>query len=213
MKRLSKIYLILTISLLVIGLFFLFFSHRGINKPATEDLLTKANLLIALKNAAVKEDYQNFAKYLKMVYQNLWENDQDFLSIESAAYVKATSYFEKGEINKALEIADIVYNEVPQGWRFRYLRIVCLEKIGRNALNQNDLAKAEEYATKILQMMYRPEGVNLLADVYIKKIETSLVAGDKKSAFKNLNYIWDFEVSQDRRDKLTQLKNQIETKP
>ncbi len=174
------------------------------------DLSTKEGLLSALKEAGGKEDYENFAKYLKMVYQSLWDEEEDFARAESEIYMKVTeNYFDKGDIKKALEISSIVYDEVPQGWRFRYLRIRCLEKIGRDAFTQGDLVKAEEYAMKILQMMYRPEGANLLADIYIQKIEANLMSGDKISALNNLNFIWDYEVSQDRRDKLTELKEQI----
>ena len=174
------------------------------------DLSTKEGLLSALKRAGEKEDYQNFAQYLKMIYQKQWDEEEDFARTESEIYMKVTeNYFDKGDIDKALEISSLVYQEVPQGWRFRYLRIRCLEKLGRDAFSQGDLVKAEEYAMKILQMMYRPEGANLLADIYIKKIETNLLANDKAPALDNLNYIWDYEVSQDRRDKLTELKEQI----
>ena len=62
----------------------------------------------------------------------------------------------------------------------------------------------------ILQMMYRPEGANLLADIYIKKIEINLAKGDKVSATNNLNYVWDYEVSEDRRDRLNELKQTIQ---
>jgi len=175
------------------------------------DLSTKEGLLVVLKDAGQEEDYENFAKYLKMVYQKQWDGDKDFVGIESAFYMKITeNYFDKGDTDKALEISTIIYDEVPQGWRFRYLRIRCLEKLGRDAFNQEDLAKAEEYAMTILYMMYRPEGANLLADIYIRKIEADLAANDKISALNNLNYIWDYEVSPDRRQKLEELKLQTE---
>lgn len=174
------------------------------------DLSTKDGLLSVIKNTGEQEDYENFAKYLKMVYERLWDKEEDFAKTESETYMKVTeNYFDKGDIEKALEISSIVYDEVPQGWRFRYLRIRCLEKLGRDAFDQGDLAKAEEYAMKILQMIYRPEGANLLADIYIKKIEENLANNDKTSALNNLDYIWDYEISQDRRDKLTKLKNRI----
>jgi len=174
------------------------------------DLSTKEGLLAVMKDVGQNEDYENFAKYLKMVYQKQWDKEEDFAKAESETYIKVTeNYFDKEDVNKALEISDMVYREVPQGWRFRYLRIRCLEKLGREAFEQGDLEKAEEFAMIILQMMYRPEGANLLADIYIQKIEANLAANDKTSALNNLDYIWDYEVSQDRRDKLIELKEQI----
>lgn len=170
----------------------------------------KEILLVNIKSSADKEDYSAFAVYLKTVYEKGLSEDKDFTAAESAAYVKATDkYYKTEDYQKSLEIATIVYDQVPSGWRFRYLRIASLEKLGRAAFSQNDLAKAEYYANAILQMMYRPEGANLLADVYIAKIEANIVAGDKTAAQNNLKYIRDYEVSQDRRDKLNQLSSQI----
>jgi len=174
------------------------------------DTTTKEGLLTALDMSGKEEDFESFAKYLKIVYQNQWDKDQDLEKKESDTYMLATTkYFDAGNIDEALRISSIVFNEVPQGWRFRYLRIRCLEKMGRDAYNSNDLINAEKYAMDILQMMYRPEGANLLADVYIKKIEDNLLKGDKASAEYNIWYIWDYEVDQDRRDKLTELKQTI----
>jgi hypothetical protein len=121
----------------------------------------------------------------------------------------ATKYYDAGNIDEALRISSLVYNEVPSAWRFRYLRIRCFDKIGRDAYDANDLTKAEEYAMNILKMMFRPEGANLLGDVYIKKIENDIKEGDTQSALNNLNYIWDYELSQDRRDKLNELKQTL----
>ncbi|MEK7069216.1 MAG: hypothetical protein AAB945_00275, partial [Patescibacteria group bacterium] len=92
---------------------------------------------------------------------------------------------------------------------FRYLRIVTLHKYGRNAFDVGDLKTAEDYANQILQMMFRPEGANLLADVYIKKIETNVKDGNTNLAKQNLDFIWDYEVSADRRTILEDLKKQL----
>jgi len=215
----SKKYVILTISLCgILGIagvgFWLAMSDIAtddiVNEQQKIDLSTKTGLLETIKNTGEQEDYENFAKYLKTVYQKQWDKEEDFTKAESEIYMKVTEkYFDKGEVNKALEISDMVYKEVPQGWRFRYLRIRCLEKLGREAFEQGNLEKAEEYAMTILHMMYRSEGANLLADIYIQKIEANLASNDKASALNNLNYIWDYEVSQDRRDKLTEFKEQI----
>lgn len=174
------------------------------------DLSTKTGLLLAIKSAGEQEDYMAFAKYLKMVYERIWDTEENFTKAESEIYMQVTeNYFDKGDISKALEISDIVYKEAPQGWRFRYLKIRCLEKFGRNSFKQGNLEKAEEYAMRILQIMFRPEGADLLGDIYIQKIETNLGSGDKQTALNNLNYIWDYELSQDRRDKLIELKTLI----
>lgn len=164
-----------------------------------------------LLEAAKKEDYENFAKILKEIYKNQWESMPPFVAVESALYVFATDkYFTSGNYEESLRISTIVYNEVPFGWRFRYLKIISHEKIGRAAFEKNDLKEAEKQAMAILTIMYRLEGANLLADVYIKKIQEALAKKDKKSAKENLDYVWDYEVSQDRRDTLTDLKNQID---
>lgn len=226
----DKKYIIIFVLLLVGSAIFVlsgldFFSfnqsqnHQNENPDITEnqenssneiDLSTKEGLLSALKEAGEKEDYQGFTEYLKMVYQKQWDKEEDFTKAESEIYMNVTeNYFDKGDVNKALEISDMVYKEVSQGWRFRYLMIRCLEKLGREALEQGNLEKAEEFAMRILQMMYRLEGANLLADIYIQKIEADLAANNKTSALNNLDYIWDYEVSQDRRDRLVELKEQI----
>ena len=90
------------------------------------------------------------------------------------------------------------------------MKIRCLEKYGRDEFEKGNYDKAGEYAIKILQIQFRPEGANLLGDVYIKKIENNLSAGDKEAALNNLNYIWDYEVDETRRSRLTELKSEIE---
>lgn len=163
-----------------------------------------------LKTAAQKEDYENFAKTLKEIYKNQWEGLKPFQAIESALYVLATDkYFQTKNYEKSLEVSTIVYSEVPLGWRFRYLKILSHEKLGRLALQKNDLAEAEKQALAILSMMYRIEGADLLGDIYIKKIRDALTKKDKKSAQDALAFIWDYEVSQDRRKILNDLKDQI----
>jgi hypothetical protein len=176
----------------------------------TFDSTTKEGVLAAMDYYGNLEDFDNFSKYLKEMYRNQWDKDPNLEAKESEIYMDVTTkYFDNGNIDEALRISSIVYAEVPQGWRFRYLRIRCFEKIGRDAYNQNDLTKAEENAMNILKMMFRLEGSDLLADVYIKKIESNLAQGNKVAAASNMDFIWDYEVSQDRRDKLNELKQTI----
>jgi len=163
-----------------------------------------------LKQAAQKEDYESFAENLAQVYKNKWEGLTPFQAIESAFYVFTTDkYFLTNNFKKSLELSSIIYDKVPMGWRFRYLKIVSHEKLGRAALERNDLDEAQRQALSILSMMYRPEGANLLGDVYIKKIKDAIAKNDKKSAKESLDFIWDYEVSSDRRAILNELKEKI----
>lgn len=174
------------------------------------DSTTKEGLLLALDKYGKEEDFENFAKYLLIVYQNQWSKDPTLEAKESEIYMDITEkYFDQGNIEEALRLSTIVYNEVPEGWRFRYLRIRSLEKIGRDAFNEGNLVLAEEKATEILRMMFRVEGSNLMADVYIKKIEDDIASGDIDSAINNLYFIWDYEVSEDRRERLEELKSDL----
>lgn len=174
-------------------------------------LTTEQNtLLVKLQKTVDARDFETFANLLQEVYKNQWTNIKELIKAESDMYVYATDiYFAKGDLENSLKISTIVYNKVPQAWRFRYLRIVTLEKYGRNAFNSGDLVQAEKYANIILQMMYRPEGANLLADVYISKIETNIKNDNIDMAKQNLSFIWDYEVDAGRRDVLNEFKKQI----
>lgn len=168
------------------------------------------DLLAVLKKNVDAKDFSSFADTLLEVYKNKWGEVEDFKKVESSLYVYAyDNYFAKGNLAKSLEVSTIVYGKVPEAWRFRYLRILTLEKYGRDALNAGDLKTAEGYANTILQMMFRTEGTNLLADVYIAKINTNIKAGDTASAKNNLGFIWDYEVSADRRATLQSLKSSL----
>jgi len=174
--------------------------------PSTE----KEKLLVKMKTAVANEDYTAFSDILATVYKNQWENDKDFVAPESSLYVTACDkYYLTGNYDKALEVSTIVYKQNISAWRFRYLRIKTLESMGRDAFKKGDLVTAEADANKILQMMFRTEGTNLLADVYIQKIQTNLKDNNIALAKQNLGFIWDYEVSQDRRDTLTSLKTQL----
>jgi hypothetical protein len=176
----------------------------------TSDLLPEQQaLLVKLKKTVDARDFESFASLLQEVYKNGWTN-QEFTALESQLYVYATDeYWVKGDLANSLRVSTIVYDKVSEAWRFRYLRIVTLEKYGRNAFSAGDLAGAEDYAMKILQMMFRPEGANLMADVYIAKINANITAGNTELAKSNLGYIWDYEVSDDRRATLTNLRTQL----
>lgn len=178
----------------------------------TTSNLTEAQkvLLVQLQKTVDARDFESFANVLLEVYKKKWNGVKEFMALESKLYVYATNeYWAKGDLKNSLKVSTIVYNKVPEGWRFRYLRIVTLHKYGRNAFESGDLATAENYANQILQMMYRPEGAHLLADVYISKIETNIKDGNIDMAKQNLEFIWDFEVNQNRRDILTNLKGQL----
>ena len=176
---------------------------------APSDLTKQQDLLAKLQKSVDARDFETFANLLQEVYKNQW-NNEEFTKLESDMYVYATdTYFAKGDLANSLRVSTIVYNKVSEAWRFRYLRVVTLEKYGRNALNAGDLKTAEDYANKILQMMYRIEGANLIADVYISRIKDNIKDGNTTLAKQNLVYIWDYEVSADRRATLTDLKTQL----
>lgn len=187
-----------------------------ITKPSTQapvdySKLDRATLLAKITEAGQKEDYSNFANALKEVYKRAWEKEADFENVERSTYIFVdTNYFVAGKLDRALEITTIVYNQVPSGWRFFYLRVLVLEKFGRDAFNVGDLVTAEKRALDILTMGFRLEGTNLLADVYIKKIENDITAKDKNSALNDYKFIKDFEVGDDRRAKLDSLYQQIQ---
>ena len=209
----QKPFVILLSIVLLLGAGFFFLSPFGGSPTGRQNQdITKEQLLVSLKSAAEAEDYPAFAKHLKTAYEKGWNKDIDFESIESSAYVQADqTYFIPGNYQKTLEISTIVYNQVPQGWRFQYLRVLALEKLGRMALESPyggspaGRQAAEDYANTILKMTFRPEGANLLADVYMKKIEESLQTGNVQEAQAAYLYIKDFEVSEDRRARLNEL--------
>ena len=185
-------------------------TNTPIKKPVDIVSDEEAKLLADLKKAVDARDFESFANVLATVYKNQLGNKKEFTTLESALYVYATdTYWVKGDLENSLRVSNIVYNKVPEAWRFRYLRIVTLEKYGRNAFNAGDLKIAEDYANQILKMMYRPEGANLMADIYISKIKTNINNQDLNSAKNNLGYIWDYEVSADRRATLEDLKKQL----
>ena len=160
--------------------------------PATDNTpsnMTKEQeaLLIKLRKSVNDRDFESFASLLQEVYKNQWNDIKEFTEAESNMYVYATdTYWVKGDLANSLRVSTVVYSKVSGGWRFRYLPIVTLEKYGRNAFNTGDLATAENYANTILQMMFRSEGTNLMADIYISKINTSIKDGNTDLAKQNL---------------------------
>ena len=186
--------------------------EKPVKDSPSQSTLTalQKDLLVKLQKTVDARDYEAFAVVLEQVYKNQWGEKEEFKKAESDFYVYTTDkYWVKGDLANALKFSTIVYNKVPEAWRFRYLRIVTLEKYGRNAFDVGDLKTAEDYANQILQMMFRPEGANLIADVYISKIKTNIKDGNINLAKQNLGFIWDYEVSTDRRVTLEDLKKQL----
>jgi hypothetical protein len=186
-------------------------SGQASSGPSATGNLTKAQneLLAKLQTAVNTHDFESFADLLQTVYKNQWIS-KEFVKVESDMYVYATNtYWVKGDLTNSLRVSTLVFNKVPEAWRFRYLRIVTLEKYGRNAFNAGDLKTAEDYANQILQIMYRPEGANLLADIYIMKIKDNIKDNKIDLARQNLNFISGFDVSKDRVDTLNNLRSQL----
>ncbi|HEA84364.1 MAG TPA: hypothetical protein ENI04_00030 [Candidatus Wildermuthbacteria bacterium] len=214
----QKLFLMVIAVVLLFGAGFFFLQQQEVTDPengnqiednGVEDLenITKEDLLLRLKEAADIDDYASFGKYLKVAYDKGWDKEDDFNNMERSVSVKADeAYFIPGDYEKTLEVFTILYNAVPQSHRFMYLRVLALEKLGRLALAGNDLQEAEERALTILKMTFRPEGAHLLADVYMEKIEASIASGNKTEAQELLDYIWAFEVNEERRTQLVDLK-------
>lgn len=168
--------------------------------------MSQDELLAALQSAGKKEQYATFADYLAEVYSRKLEGKDDFKKAESAAYVKASDYLDKEKnAQKALDAANAVYNKVPFGWRFKYLRVRALEALGRKAFDAGDLVRAEGYAHTMLQMEFRPEATDLLADIFIQKMRAALAKGDKRAAQEAYEEIKVYEVSADKKATLDEL--------
>lgn len=104
------------------------------------------------------------------------------MKTESALYVKGTEYFEEGLTDQAYKMANTIHSKVFESWRFKYLKIRCLERYGNQALEKKDYAKAKDYAQQILQIEYRPEGANLMAKIAIQEAQAALKKNDQAAA-------------------------------
>ncbi len=158
-----------------------------------------------LKKASDEEDYAEFAKNLKEIYANGWQGEKDFTKIESETYVRATNIFTNGETQKAFDIANIVYSQVFESWRFKYLKVRVLEKLGLQALEKGELDKAKNYATQIMSIEFRPEGVNLMAKTLIAQAEAAIKSGDKTKAKSILMESSGMEISAELRQKIDEM--------
>lgn len=175
--------------------------------PSDEE---KSQLLTALKSATEKRDYAQFGILIKKVYEHRWISEKDFYETESKAYVNATNeLFEKGKLDESLKVSTDIYNLTPSGWRFRYLRVRTLERLGRQALEKKDLDKAESYVQTMFKIMFRPEGADLLADIYMVRINDALAAKDLKKAQELYAFIKDYEISAIPRKKLDELAKKL----
>lgn len=160
----------------------------------------KAELLKSLKAAGEKGDYSAFAILIKQVYDRHWIGEKDFYEVESKTYVKATDeLLEKGKLEESLKVSTEIFNQVPTGWRFRYLLIRTLEKMGRNAFDKGDLKTAEEQALKMQTIMFRPEAIDLLADIYAKKINDAMAKNDLVGAKAAYSFISDYELPKEKK--------------
>ncbi len=161
-------------------------------KTATPE--EKKALQDQLQKAADSKDYAAFGGLLAQVYANGWEGEDDFRKIESGLYVKGTELFVAGKLDEAAKMADTIYAKVYESWRFKYLRIRCLQKYGQNAFDKGDLATAQKYAMQIMSIEFRPEGVNLMAKIFIKQAQDAIKNGDKALAKKILMQSNEMEI-------------------
>lgn len=165
----------------------------------------KKKLQLELSAAAEKTAYTQFAELLKKVYDNGWQGEEDFKKIESKLYVDATTVFTNGETQKALDTANTIYSRVFESWRFKYLKVRALEKLGKDAYDAGNLDKAQSYAQQIMSIEFRPEGVNLMARIYIKQAEDLIKAGDRVKAKSILMQSSGMEIATELRQKIDEM--------
>lgn len=170
----------------------------------------KKKILKGLGNAITQKDYATFADVLAEVYKNGWQGDEDFKRAESYLYMKRTFDHLRGKYEENLTIGNIIFKKVYESWRFKYLKIISLEKLGNLALEKGDLDMAENYAKQVTSIEYRPEGLNLLARIYIKRAEDALKAGDKTKAKSILLQSDGMEITADLRKKIDEMLKKLE---
>lgn len=172
---------------------------RTVIAPTAEE---KKNLLDQLEAATQKENYAAFAVILADIYAKGWQSDNEIMKAESKLYVKGTEYFDQGLTDQAYKMASAIYPKVYESWRFKFLKIRCLERYGLKAFDSGDLVKAQDYAHQITSIEFRPEGVNLQAKIYIKQAEDALKKGDKEKAKSILMQSSGMEISEELRKKI-----------
>ncbi len=166
--------------------------------------------MIADLTAALKaEKYDAFADLLAQIYQRGLQGDQDFTKIESQLYVKGTEYFTEGLTDQAYKMANTVFAKVFESWRFKYLKIRCLERYGQLALDKKDYAQAKDYARQILTIEFRPEGADLTAKIAIQEAQAALQKKDMTAAKAALAPTIDLEINPDLRKQVDELAKKI----
>lgn len=132
----------------------------------------KNELLTKLQQAASKDDAATFAKTLSHIYKNNWNSDPDLRKQENDFYMKWFAKLTK-EPDNVLKIAEAVYSEVPESFKFKYLKIHALEKMGLEAFKKGEYEKAKDYASQMLAIEHRPEAINLLAKSLYEEANTA----------------------------------------
>ncbi|OGF20950.1 hypothetical protein A2Y83_00835 [Candidatus Falkowbacteria bacterium RBG_13_39_14] len=171
---------------------------------------SKEELKKKLEEAIGNKDYKNFADILRIIYDYNWQGEKELLELESKFYViGADEYYKKGNYEEGLRMAEIISGKVFESWRFKYLRVLCLEGLGLEKLEKGDYDKAEEYAMKMLSIEFRPEGADLLARVNIEKAKTAYKNGKTNEALSFLAKVEDYELTKERREEIEKLKLEI----
>lgn len=156
-----------------------------------------------LKKAIEEKDYEEFGNTLKIIYNYNWQDKKDLVALESKMYVIGTDeYYKKGNLEEGLKIANIISGKVFESWRFNYLKILCLEKMGLNELEKGNYDEADKYAMEILSIEFRPEGVDLHARAIIAKSKKLIAEGHKDEAMKLLIGLKDYELSKERMEEI-----------
>lgn len=153
-----------------------------------------------LKKAIDERDYETFGNVLRIIYDYNWQDKKDLVALESKMYVIGTDeYYKKGNIEEGLKMANIISGKVFESWRFNYLKILCLEKLGLNELEKGNYDEADNYAMEILSIEFRPEGVDLHARAIMEKAKKLIATGNKDEAIKYLEEVKDYELSAERK--------------
>ncbi|MFH1030178.1 MAG: hypothetical protein V1770_02870 [bacterium] len=163
-----------------------------------------------LKKAIEEKDYEEFGNTLKIIYNYNWQDKKDLVALESKMYVIGTDeYYKKGNLEEGLKMANIISGKVFESWRFNYLKILCLEKMGLNEFEKGNYNEADKYAMEILSIEFRPEGVDLHARASIEKAKSAYKDGKIDEALSFLAKVEDYDLTKERREEIEKLKLEI----
>lgn len=181
-------------------------------KDVENPKFSEEELAKKLRKAIDEKNYEEFGNTLEIIYDYNWQDKKDLVALESKMYVIGTDeYYKKGDLEEGLKMANIISGKVFESWRFNYLKILCLEKLGLNELEKGNYDKVDKYALEILSIEFRPEGVDLLARANIGKAKSAYKNGKVDEALGFLTKVEDYDLTKERREEIEKLKAEIKT--